>query len=86
MHISNLWRSLLPRSSTFSRLECLFFFKKLVLNVFALFLLYTGAPHATSKPEEVSVGDHVRIRVDDETLKAMQEGHGGWNDLMRGAS
>lgn len=33
--------------------------------------------HGTYKP-----GDHVKVCVDIDTLKDMQEGHGGWNSLM----
>lgn len=45
-----------------------------------------GAPHASSEPPGFSVGDYVRVVVDEETLKTMQEGHGGWDALMTGAS
>jgi len=45
-----------------------------------------GAPHTSSEPPGFSVGDYVRVVVDEEALKNMQEGHGGWDDLMTGAS
>lgn len=37
-----------------------------------------------SSPEVVSVssGDSVRIQLDVDMFKALQEGHGGWSDKM----
>lgn len=37
-----------------------------------------GAP----SPLTFSVGDKVKVNKDVETLKTMQEGHGGWNPRM----
>lgn len=37
-----------------------------------------GAP----SPLTFSVGDKVKVNKDVETLKSMQEGHGGWNPRM----
>ena len=34
------------------------------------------------KPQEFSSGDRVRVQLDEEIFKMMQEGHGGWNDQM----
>lgn len=33
-------------------------------------------------PPPFSVGDKVQVMVDVEQLKAMQQGHGGWNPRM----
>ena len=44
-----------------------------------------GAPFVPSpppKPQEFSSGDRVRVQLELEVFKMMQEGHGGWNDQM----
>lgn len=35
-----------------------------------------------SGPPPFSVGDKVKVVVTEEQLKAMQQGHGGWNPKM----
>ena len=36
----------------------------------------------TKVPCQFKVGDKVRVDLEPEILKAMQEGHGGWNPRM----
>lgn len=36
----------------------------------------------SNQPPRFSVGEHVKVQVDLETLKALQNGHGGWNPRM----
>lgn len=42
----------------------------------------TPHPPPCPKPQEFSSGDRVRVQLDEEIFKMMQEGHGGWNDQM----
>lgn len=37
---------------------------------------------AGSGPSHFAVGDHVRVQLEEEIVKMMQEGHGGWQDDM----
>ena len=41
-----------------------------------------------STPDQASVssGDMVRVQLDLDMFKALQEGHGGWNDQMAGVT
>ncbi len=41
-----------------------------------------GAPAPASNPEHISAGDLVRVELEPDVFKAVQEGHGGWNELM----
>ena len=41
-----------------------------------------GAPLMSHRPNEFATGDAVKVEVDIEVLKLMQEHHGGWNDMM----
>lgn len=44
-----------------------------------------GAPNAPpppSKPHDFQAGDRVKVQLELEIFKMMQEGHGGWNDQM----
>lgn len=38
-----------------------------------------GAPLPPPDPQEFSSGDYVRVELDQDVLRLMQEGHGGWN-------
>jgi E3 ubiquitin-protein ligase mind-bomb len=53
-----------------------------------LFAVGEGAEATASVPASCSfkVGDKVRVDLDVETLKIMQEGHGGWNPKMADVS
>ena len=42
----------------------------------------TTTSDVTTTSDELRVGDKVKPSVDIDTLKVMQEGHGGWNDEM----
>lgn len=46
----------------------------------------TVEAHQTKYPQvqhpQFNVGDKVKVLLDVETLKVMQEGHGGWNPRM----
>ncbi|CAL7942292.1 unnamed protein product [Xylocopa violacea] len=44
----------------------------------------SGAPSSVSSPRysTFNVGDKIKVLVDVDTLKEMQEGHGGWNPRM----
>ena len=42
----------------------------------------TGAPYEPPKDGEFSAGDTVKVELDPDVWKLMQNGHGGWNDLM----
>ena len=33
-------------------------------------------------PQDISTGDLVRVELEADIFKAMQEGHGGWSDPM----
>ena len=37
---------------------------------------------AGSGPSHFAVGDQVRVQLEEEIVKMMQEGHGGWQDDM----
>ena len=52
--------------------------------VYRLFLLLAvlGAPRPLVDPAAVSTGDLVRVELEPEVFRAVQEGHGGWNDMM----
>lgn len=41
----------------------------------------SSKPTATNHPR-FNAGDKVQVLMDVETLKVMQEGHGGWNPRM----
>lgn len=41
-----------------------------------------GAPLVFPGPEDICTGDLVRVELDADIFKAMQEGHGGWSDPM----
>lgn len=41
-----------------------------------------GAPHEPPSEVEFAAGDRVRVELDPDVWKLMQDGHGGWNDLM----
>ena len=41
-----------------------------------------GAPYEPLREEEFSAGDTVKVELDPDVWKLMQNGHGGWNDLM----
>ena len=41
-----------------------------------------GAPYEPSREEEFAAGDSVKVELDPDVWKLMQNGHGGWNDLM----
>ena len=41
-----------------------------------------GAPLPPSDPQEFSSGDYVRVELDQDVLRLMQEGHGGWSSDM----
>ena len=47
-------------------------------------VIITGAPYQDAPPvtQKLASGDNVRVQLDIEVFKAMQEGHGGWNDQM----
>lgn len=50
---------------------------------------HAGAPYKEtpgSKPHKFAEGDHVRVQVEVDVFKMMQEGHGGWNDQMASVS
>ena len=42
----------------------------------------TGAPYESPKDGEFVAGDTVKVELDPDVWKLMQNGHGGWNDLM----
>ena len=44
--------------------------------------LNVGAPLVSPGPQDISTGDLVRIELEADIFKAMQEGHGGWSDPM----
>ena len=41
-----------------------------------------GAPLVSPGPQDISTGDLVRVELEADIFKAMQEGHGGWSDPM----
>ncbi|KAL8587340.1 hypothetical protein ACOMHN_045587 [Nucella lapillus] len=43
---------------------------------------YRLNPEALKKVSNITVGSHVRILADEEKVKMMQDGHGGYNDKM----
>ena len=47
--------------------------------------MYTGAPllpPPSTKPIEFKSGDSVKVQLETDVFKIMQDGHGGWNDQM----
>jgi len=43
---------------------------------------YAGAACEFSGPRDFAAGDVVTVELDIDILKLLQEGHGGWGDLM----
>ena len=41
-----------------------------------------GAPYEPLKEGEFAAGDSVKVELDPDVWKLMQNGHGGWNDRM----
>ena len=41
-----------------------------------------GTPYESSRDGELVAGDQVKVELEFELVKLMQEGHGGWNDFM----
>ena len=41
-----------------------------------------GAPYEPLREGEFAAGDTVKVELDPDVWKLMQNGHGGWNDLM----
>ena len=41
-----------------------------------------GAPLPPPDPQEFSSSDYVRVELDQDVLRLMQEGHGGWSSDM----
>ena len=41
-----------------------------------------GAPYEPPREGEFAAGDSVKVELDPDVWKLMQNGHGGWNDLM----
>ena len=41
-----------------------------------------GTPLPPPDPQEFSSGDYVRVELDQDVLRLMQEGHGGWSSDM----
>ena len=41
-----------------------------------------GAPYEPSREGEFVAGDSIKVELDPDVWKLMQNGHGGWNDLM----
>ena len=41
-----------------------------------------GAPYGPSSEGEFAAGDSVKVELDPDVWKLMQNGHGGWNDRM----
>ena len=42
----------------------------------------TGRSCEPLREDELAAGDNVKIELEWEVLKMMQEKHGGWNDVM----
>ena len=53
-----------------------------VVDVFASL----GAPLPGMDPSALSTGDLVRVELEPEVFRAVQEGHGGWNEVMLNVS
>ena len=41
-----------------------------------------GAPYGPSSEGEFVAGDSIKVELDPDVCKLMQNGHGGWNDRM----
>lgn len=41
-----------------------------------------GAPYKPQRESDFAAGDRVKVELDPDVWRLMQEGHGGWNDLM----
>ena len=41
-----------------------------------------GAPYEPLKEGEFAAGDSVKVELDPDVWKLMQNGHGGWDDIM----
>ena len=50
------------------------------VNIMPVFQL--GAPLARVDPAAVSTGDLVRVELEPDVFQAVQEGRGGWSDVM----
>ena len=45
-------------------------------------VVIAGAPYEPPREGEFAAGDTVKVELDPDVWKLMQNGHGGWNDLM----
>lgn len=51
-------------------------------SIVTMLRLIAGASCEFSGPRVFAAGDVVKVELDPDVLKLLQEGHGGWNDLM----
>ena len=43
---------------------------------------FLGAPYEPPQKTVLAAGDRIKVELNPDVWKVMQEGHGGWNDLM----
>ena len=55
-------------------------------NIVLIVILCSGAPDDSTGDNKISPGDFVRVELDVEVLRIMQEDHGGWNEDMKSVS
>lgn len=44
--------------------------------------MYVGGERPAPTDDDLAVGDQVKVTLDPDVWKRMQQGHGEWNDLM----
>ena len=52
------------------------------MSLFLVKLFSSGAPYEPPKGTMLAAGDRIKVLLDPDVWKRMQEGHGGWNELM----
>ena len=45
-------------------------------------ILHPGAPYESSNDTELAAGDRIKVELDPDVWRMLQDGHGGWNEQM----
>ena len=49
-------------------------------------LIIAGAPYEAPSQTTFAAGDRIKVDLNPDVWKRLQEGHGGWNDIMASVS
>lgn len=65
--------------------KCLLFLYKwfcVFLSILNVFATQDKSSESASGSEEIRIGDRVTVSLEPDVFQALQEGHGGWNEMM----